>query len=156
MAAERSVRWEEPSGLVRGVGITAIFLVGGPLVAGLVAWLSVVVVAAFVAWHRSAPPEAFFGLAKLLGRFVFNAYLSGAPFALVSGIIHAVVAIRWRHNSILVPLFSVCVLSLFTVALFVWREGPNIAGAVVMLYMPLSLVASLMCWRLTRRLARTA
>jgi len=82
--------------------------------------------------------------------------------ALLAGIVHAVAAINFQRNSILVPLLAAGVTTIASLALIVGIEPrpahfltnvptESYVGALVA-----SLIASLICWRLTRRFARTA
>lgn len=129
----------------RFVLIVSIFLLAWPPIFGNVAW-----------WMKFdyGPP--------LLGWVAFIAMWSYffAPAALFVGIIHAIAAIRFHHNSVWVPLLAAgCAAILIVVSISALAPGPthnliDVPFEGYVLFVVPSLIASLICWRLTRRFAR--
>ena len=134
------------SALWRFVFIVAIFLLIWPPIVGVVVW-----------WVKfdSGP-----SMLALLAAVVIYAYLLGGPSALLAGIVHAVAALSFRHYSILVPIVAAALAALLIemviVNPFFLRElaDKTMSGLELLLFA--SLIASLICWRLTRPLARTS
>jgi hypothetical protein len=131
----------------RFVFIVGIFLLAWPPICGVVVW--------WIKFDNATPPLGWLAAA------VIYAYLFCSPSALLAGIIHAVAAFCFRYNSVLVPVVSAVAAAVLMVALIVlpiFSQGlayDKIANGFVVL-LPLSLIASLMCWRLTRQFARMA
>ena len=131
----------------RFVLIVAIFLLVWPPIFGNVGW-----------WMKFD-----FGPSLLVGvAFIAMWSYFFAPAALFAGIIHAVAAIRFHHNSVWVPFLAAgCAAILIMVLISVMPHGPTLnlidvpLESYVLLAIP-SLIASLICWRLTRRFARPA
>jgi hypothetical protein len=132
----------------RFVPIVAIFLFVWPPICGIAGW-----------WMKFD-----FG-APLLGWIVTIAiysYIICAPSALLAGVIHAVAAISFQYNSILVPLVATGVATILSLALILGIQGRpahyllNVPTESYALFLIASLIASLICWRLTRPFARTA
>jgi hypothetical protein len=151
-----AVRANIPAPTKRFAGIVAIYLLIGPPIGGIVVWIELITADIF------RDGVSLSGVLPLLVTMVVFSYPIGAPFAFVSGIIHAVAAIWLRHASILVPLFSGCLVGAAASAVAFWttlnlyssfwREfGSGLIGL-----LPVTLIASLVCWRLTRRYGRTA
>ena len=131
----------------RFVFIVAIFLLVWPPIFGNVGW-----------WMKfDYGPE-------LLVWVVFIAMWSYyfAPAALFVGIIHAVVAIRSHHNSVWVPMLAAgCAAILIMVSISAIGSEPthnllNMPLEGYFIFVVPSLIASLICWRLTRWFARVA
>jgi len=82
--------------------------------------------------------------------------------ALLAGIVHAVAAIRFRHNSIGGPLAVAAGATILTPAQIVViapgsaRDLINVPAERYVIFLIASLIASLICWRLTLRFARMA
>jgi uncharacterized membrane protein YjjP (DUF1212 family) len=97
---------------------------------------------------------------SLLGTLIFFSYPVGGPFAFAVGLIQGFVDIRLRNHSILMPVFAAITVSLVGVPIMaVLVSGGSVDFETrltngVMLILPCALVASLVCWLLTRRLAR--
>jgi hypothetical protein len=93
---------------------------------------------------------------------VIYSYAICALPALLAGIVHAVAAIRFRHNSIWVPLAVATGATILTPAqIVVIAPGSaldliNVPAERYVVFLIASLIASLICWRLTRRFARVA
>lgn len=87
-------------------------------------------------------------------------YMFFALPALLVGIAHAVAAVRFHHNSILVPLVAALGATILFLAFLAGTEllkTPAVvleAGSLLLFFA--SLFATLICWRLTRRFARVA
>ena len=134
------------SALWRFVFIVAIFLLIWPPIVGVVVW-----------WVKfdSGP-----SMLALLAAVVIYAYLLGVPSALLAGIVHAVAALSFRHYSILVPIVAAALAALLIemviVNPFFLRELADKTMSSLELLLFASLIASLICWRLTRPLARTS
>ncbi|MEH2624338.1 hypothetical protein V1292_002393 [Bradyrhizobium sp. AZCC 1719] len=131
----------------RFVLIVAIFLLIWPPIFGNVGW-----------WMKFD-----FGPSLLVGVTVIATWsYFFAPAALFAGIIHAVAAISFHYNSVWVPLLTaVCATILIMVSISAIGPGPThslidvpLEGYVI--FIVASLIASLICWRLTRRFARLA
>jgi len=134
------------SALWRFVFIVAIFLLIWPPIGGIVVW-----------WVKfDSGPQMFAWLAA----FVIYAYLLCMPSALLAGIMHAVAALGFRHYSILVPIaaavLAAVLIEMVIVNPFFLRELADKTMSSLELLLFASLIASLICWRLTRPLARTS
>jgi hypothetical protein len=134
------------STLWRFVFIVAIFLLIWPLICGIVVW-----------WVKvDSGPSMLAWLAAV----VIYAYLLGAPSALLAGIMHAVAVLGFRHYSILVPIaaavLAALLIEMVIVNPFFLRELADKTMSSLQLLLFASLIASLICWRLTRPLARTS
>ena len=131
----------------RFVLIVAIFLLVWPPIFGNVAW-----------WMKFD-----FGPSLLVGATVIAIWsYFFAPAALFAGIIHAVAAISFHYNSVWVPMLAAgCAATLIMVSISVMAPGPthsliDVPFEGYVLFVVPSLIASLICWRLTRRFARPA
>ena len=128
----------------RGLSIVSIFLLLWPPICGSVVW-----------WVKFES----LGLAWLVAAIIY-AYLLCAPSALLAGIVHAVAALGFRHYSILVPVaaaaLAAVLIEMVIVSPFYLRElaDPTMSSLQMLLFA--SLVASLICWWLTRPIARPA
>jgi hypothetical protein len=128
--------------------IVAIFLLVWPPIFGIIGW-----------WMKFdfGPPL----LAWIVTIAIYSYALFAAP-ALLAGIIHAVAAIRFHHNSILVPLAAAVGATILNLALIDMiamgsaRDVINVPMESFLIFLIPSLIASLICWRLTRRFARVA
>jgi hypothetical protein len=134
------------SGLWRFVFIVAIFLLIWPPICGIVVW--------WVKFDSGPAMLAWFAAA------VIYAYLFCVPSALLAGIMHAVAALSFRHYSILVPIaaavLAALLIEMVIVNPFFLRELADKTMSSLQLLLFASLIASLICWRLTRRFARAA
>jgi hypothetical protein len=139
------------SPLWRFIFIVVVFLLVWPPICGIVGW-----------WMKFDPGPPYLGWVAFI---VIYSYFVCAPAALLAGIIHAVAAIRFHHNSMWVPLLAAAGAAIVTMALILAiAPGPaydlidliNVPLESYALFLIPSLVASLICWRLTRRFARTA
>ena len=132
------------SPLWRFLSIVAIFLVLWPPICGTVVW--------WVKFDTS-------GLAGLAAAIIY-AYLLCAPSALLAGIVHAVATLAFGDYSILVPVAAAALAALLIemviVAPFYLRELADPTMSSLQLLLFASLIASLICWRLTRPFARAA
>lgn len=132
----------------RFASIVAIFLLVWPPICGSVGW-----------WMKFdfGPPLLGWIVAIVIYSYVFL-----APAALLAGIVHAVAAISFHYNSIWVPVLaagSATILSL--VLIDAVQPGPmheltNVPLETYVVLVIASLIASLICWRLTRRFSRAA
>jgi hypothetical protein len=127
--------------------IVAIFLLVWPPICGSVGW-----------WMKFDFGQPLLGWVVTI---VIYSYVICAPTALLAGIIHAVAAIRFHYNSILVPLLAAGSATTLSLALIIGvQPGPvhyliNVPLESYVVFVVASLIASLICWRLTRQLART-
>jgi hypothetical protein len=128
----------------RFVSIVVIFLLAWPPICGIVFW-----------WLNHDFDSA--------GWVILVAVCSYAICALpglIAGIVHALAAISFRHNSILVPLVAAAGATiLITVVLIApgsVHDLINVPAASYVAFLIASLVASLICWRVTRQFARVA
>jgi hypothetical protein len=146
-----------PSPIKHFVKIVAVYLLVGPPVGGVVLWI--LTTTAEILRGRIPLSDI---IPMFLTVIVFS-YPAGAPFALLAGIIDAVAAIWLRYTSILVPVIAGCIATAASGAVtywtmwnaygsFVWREVVSALTVTLLV----SLVAALVCWRLTRRFARMA
>ena len=128
--------------LWRFVFIVAVFLLVWPPTCGTVVW-----------WVK-------FDGADWLAAAIIYAYLLCAPSALLAGIVHAVAALTLGHYSILVPVAAAALAALLIemviVNPFYLRELADPTMSSLQLLLFASLIASLICWRLTRPFARMA
>ena len=131
----------------RSVLIVAIFLLAWPPIFGNVGW--------WMKFDYGPPLLVAVAIIAMWSYFL-------APAALFVGIIHAVAAIRFHHNSVWVPMLATgCAAILIIVSISAMAPGPtyNLINAPLESYFNVvvpSLIASLICWRLTRRFARPA
>jgi hypothetical protein len=136
------------SAVWRFASIVAIFLLVWPPIFGIVGW-----------WMKFdfGPP-----LLAWIVAIVIYSYVICAPSALLAGIVHAVAAVRFHHNSILVPLAAAAGATILSLALIGMiapgsaRDLINVPTESYLIFLIASLIASLICWRLTRRFARAA
>jgi hypothetical protein len=130
------------SALWRFVFIVVTFLLIWPPICGFVAW-----------WVK------FDGLDWLAAAVIY-AYLLCVPSALLAGSMHAGAALTFRHYSILVPIAAAALAALLIEMVIVnpyfLRELADKTMSSLKLLLFASLIASLICWRLTRPLARTS
>jgi hypothetical protein len=132
----------------RSASIVAIFLLVWPPVCGGVGW-----------WMKFDFGPPFLGWIVAVAIY---SYFFLAPAALLAGLIHAIAAITFHHNSIWVPVpaaGSATILS--EVLIGVVPPGPmhhlsNTPLETHVILFVASLIASLICWRLARRFSRTA
>ena len=128
--------------LWRMLSIVAIFLVLWPPICGSVVW-----------WVKFET----LGLDWLAATIIY-AYLLCATSALLAGIVHALAALAFHHYSILVPVVAATVaavlIEMVIVSPFYLRELADKTMSSLQLLFFASMVASLICWWLTRRLAR--
>jgi hypothetical protein len=128
----------------RGLSIVSIFLLLWPPICGSVVW--------WVKFENG-------GLGWLAAAIIY-AYLFCAPSALLAGIVHAVAALGFRHYSILVAVaaavLAAVLIEMAIVSPLFLRELADPAMSSLQLLLFASLIASLICWRLTRPLARPA
>jgi len=126
----------------RFLSIASIFLVCWPPICGTVVW-----------WVKFDT----MGLAWLAAAIIY-AYLLCAPSALLAGIVHAVATLTFGHYSILVPVAAAALAALLIemviIAPFYLRELADPTMSSLQLLLFASLIASLICWRLTRPFAR--
>jgi hypothetical protein len=134
------------SAVWRFVFIVAIFLLIWPPICGGVVW--------WVKFDSATPMLGW------LAVVVIYAYLFCAPSALLAGIMHAVAALSFRHYSILVPIvaatLAAVLIEMVVVKPFFLRELADKTMSSLELLLFASLIASLICWRVTRRFARVA
>ena len=132
----------------RFASIVAVFLLVWPPIVGCAGW-----------WMKYDIDVPLLGW---VARMAIYSYATCALPALLAGIVHAVAAINFRHNSILVPLVAVGVATIPSLALIVRIEPRpahyliNVPTGNYVVFLSASLTASLICWRLTRRFARVA
>jgi hypothetical protein len=128
--------------LWRFVFIVAVFLLVWPPICGTVVW-----------WVK------FDGADWLVAAMIY-AYLLCAPSALLAGMVHALAALGFRHYSILVPLaaaaLAAILIEMVIVAPWLLGELADKTMSSLQLLLFASLIASLICWRLTRPFARMA
>ncbi|WP_156438749.1 hypothetical protein [Bradyrhizobium valentinum] len=128
------------------LSIVSVFLVLWPPICGSVVW--------WVKFDNAAPM-----LGWLVAAMIY-AYLFCVPSALLAGIVHAVAALSFRHYSILVPIaagvLAAVLIEMVIVKPFLLRELADKAMSSLELLLFASLIASVICWRLTRRFARMA
>jgi hypothetical protein len=129
-----------PNSFRRYVYIIGIFVLVWPLIYGLVVWIIEM---------RNAPRAGLW-----LAVSVVASYLYCIPAALLAGIVQAVAALRFHHRSVLVPIV-IAPGAGFLAGVTVYPALPSLthltSGDVLCLFS--SLVASLSCWLLARRLA---
>jgi len=125
------------SAIWRFVFIVAIFLLVWPPICGI------------AVWQMKFGPGNGSPLLGWLALVVFYSYMLCMPSALLAGLVHAVAAVRFQYNSILVPLVAAVGAAILPVVIIVMPVS-------LLLLLFASLVASVICWRVTRRLARMA
>jgi hypothetical protein len=137
---------------VRFIRIVAIFLLIGPPAGGI----ALVASLGMNQLHGGPSPGDFDVRRELWGMsaIILFSYPVGGPFALACGIAHAVLAIWLRWNSVLVPLIASAVLAAVLMLVPLPDSLPRLQD-VIEIVVPM-FAASLICWRLTRRIARGA
>ena len=128
------------SAVWRFVSIVVIFLLAWPPICGIVFW-----------WLNHDFDSA--------GWVILVAACSYAICALpglIAGIVHAVAAISFRHNSIVVPLVAAAGATILIIAPGSVHDLINVPAESYVAFLIASLVASLICWRVTRRFVRVA
>jgi hypothetical protein len=138
----------------RFIRIVAIFLLAGPPAGAIAGWVARLGIGLL---HNDLQSSDL----VVLPLFIYLSYVA-APYALVCGIIHAVLATWLRWSSIWVPLIAGSVLRVpmvLAVSAPVWMhlhyELPRLERDIA-LWVGAMLGASLICWRLSRRLVRGA
>jgi hypothetical protein len=132
------------SAVWRFVSIVVIFLLAWPPICGIVFW-----------WlkHDFDSP----GWVILIA--IYSYAICALP-ALIAGIVHAVAAISFRHNSILVPLVvaagAAILISVVIISPGSVHDLINVPAEGYVTFLIASLIASVICWRVTRRFARVA
>jgi hypothetical protein len=131
----------------RYLSIVSIFLVLWPPICGWVSW-----------WMKFDLGEPLLGWIILIAAY---SYLLFAIPALLAGIVHALAAVRFLCNTVLVPLATAGGATILMLALF-YAMAPGPATGLTIgpaesyfFFFIASLTPSLICWRLTRRFART-
>ena len=136
------------SAVWRCVSIVAIFLLLWPPICGIAVWQMK------FASGTDAP------LLGWLALVVIYAYMLCMPSALLAGVVHAVAAVGFRYNSILVPLVAAAgaaiLLDVIIVKPVTLQEIADVITKGPILFLFASLIASVICWRVTRRFARVA
>ena len=140
------------SSLWRFALIVTIFLVAWPPLAGMaMVWLG---------FNNLEPTLGWLTLAAIYS------YLFCVPSALLAGIVTAGAAIGFRHNSVLIPVLTALLSSVVlpALAMQIPLNGPPpslqhlpvfVVHAFPFVFFG-SLIASIICWRMTRRFARVA
>ena len=130
----------------RFLSIVSIFLAFWPPICGSVGW--------WMKYDFSMPL-----LGWVITIAIYSYVVCAAP-ALLAGIVHAVAAIRFHQNSMWVPLAAAGAATTLSLALIVGitprpaHHLINVPTESYVLLLIASLIASLICWRLTRRFAR--
>jgi hypothetical protein len=121
------------------------FMAIGPAVGGLVAWCMFLV----LAYMRQTVGRVD-AWPNILGTVLLFAYPIGAPFAAIAGIAHAVSAIWLQKISVVLPIVAALIANvpLLVVGSLSAAYREFLFYPIVVL--PASLVASIVCWRLTR------
>jgi hypothetical protein len=136
------------SAVWRCVSIVAVFLLVWPPICGIAVWQM-----KFASGNDSP-------LLGWLALVVIYAYMLCMPSALLAGVVHAVAAVGFRYNSILVPLVAAAGAAiLFDVIIVKPVTLQEMADAITkgpIQFLFASLIASVICWRVTRRFARVA
>jgi hypothetical protein len=128
--------------------IVGIFVLVWPPICGSIGW-----------WMKFGFGQPLLGWVVTI---VIYSYVFCAPTALLAGIIQAVAAIRFHHNSILVPLLAAGSATVLSLALIIGIEPARVHYLInvplenYVVFVVASLLASLICWRLTRRFTRMA
>ena len=133
----------------RFVGIVLIFLFLWPPIFGIIAW--------WMKFDFGGP------LAGMLATIAIYSYGLFAPSPLLAGMILAVAAVRFSYNSIfLVLVAAVAAALLVPILIVVMAPGPASLESLLdapsdsyVIELVASLVASITCWRLARRSARS-
>ncbi len=127
------------SGLIRLLAVVGVFGLVGPAIGGVVAWATM-----GARSLRSPLP------------FVTGAYAEGIVIALTVGVATGVAALWFGKRSWIVPVaVTVGVTMAFVVAFAGDLDRPDLDAVLLSLtgvFLPPSLVAALICWRLARRL----
>jgi hypothetical protein len=136
------------SAVWRFASIVAIFLLVWPPIFGIVVW-----------WLKFATGNDT-PLLGWLALVAIYAYMLCTPSALLAGLVHAIAAVGFRYNSILVPLVAAAgaaiLLDMIIVKPVTLQEIADVITKGPILFLFASLIASLTCWRVTRRFARAA
>lgn len=140
---------DEPWWLLVAICIVGVFVLAGPPVGAIATWIAV----------KLMRPRVFSANAwPLLVGFVLYSYWAGLPFALASGVLHAIAGLRFGNYSVGVSLLVSASVAVFGVGALAWIAAPASGWvaeftAGLILYGPACIVGSLCCWALTRKLA---
>ena len=131
----------------RFASIVAVFLFVWPPICGIAVW-----------WIKFGS-DSMTPLLGWLALIVINAYIVCAPSALLAGIVLAVAAASFHTNSVVVAFVATFGATILIGAIIVrpasFEELADAMKYDYFLFFFASLIATLVCWRLTRRLART-
>lgn len=142
----------KPSSPVAFFLVLLVFAALGPAVGGI---LFGAVTGALVAWNSSAGPVAVvFGYIAFVFLVVIYAYFLGIAHALVAGVIVAATGIWKQWNNVIVPLLAGAVASVAGTAVAYPFNPEFFNAAAVLIYLPICLVAALVCWYITRGIVR--
>jgi hypothetical protein len=126
--------------------VVAIFLFVWPPVCGIL-----------VFWLKFDVGLPLFGWFAFVGMY---SYLFCAPSALLAGVATAVAAIGFRQNSVIIPVLAAVLAAVLLLAVTGWPASLKQLTDALVIGFPFmllgSLIASLICWWLTRQFARTA
>jgi hypothetical protein len=134
--------------------VIIIFIGLGPLVGSLAVWIAASVSKLVAADGNIGSPGPV-GYFAALWLVLFFGYVIGIGYALVAGILVAVAGIWVRWNNLFVPFMAALAASLigsYIVTLYYFRPLTNdwtITGI-----FPICLVATLVCWYVTRGIVR--
>ena len=138
--------------LGRSLGIVAIFVVVGPPLGAVALWLEAIAIDWWSGRSLLQP-----GIFRLLGLTLLISYPVAGGFALFAGIVQSLATLALRWHSIWVPVIVGCAISALATAGIVWLLAPSefqnigrqFVKGVQLLLAP-SLIANLVCWRLSR------
>lgn len=133
------------SKLWRLLATVGVFGVVGPPVGGLVTWLTMGWATMGASALRSPIP------------FLTGSYGEGLVLALAAGLLVGVATLWFGSESWFVPIAVVAIVSIALLATTVIAGPPDLAAAtirVARVFLPASLIATIACWLLTRRLLK--
>ena len=132
--------------------VVLVFAALGPAVGGV---LFGAITGASVAWNSSAGPVAVvFGYIAFVFLTVIYAYFLGIAHALVAGVIVAATGIWKQWNNVVVPLLAGAIASVVGTGVAYPFDPEFFSAAAVLIYLPICLVAALVCWYITRGIVR--
>ena len=140
------------SALSRFVWIVAIFALLGPPIGGLTLWTMLLVAHTVIRYG----PRPLYDFWNIIVGFVIGGYIFGVLPALAAGLGAATLAIRFGRSSLVVALAVPAILCVALLGVVSWFNPGDwdILGKIAILFVPSSLVASVVCWRLARGLLK--
>ena len=136
----------------RFIRIVAIFALLGPPIGGLTLWTMLLVAHTVIQYG----PRPLYDFWNIIAGFVIGGYVFGVLPALAAGLGAATLAIRLGRSSLVAALAGPAILCVALLGAVSWFAPGDwdMLGKIAVLFVPSSLVASAVCWRLARGLLK--